>query len=75
MDWMERYRERESDCCIWLGIRNQKKDCLNKKDKSKKSCQRLLDSNPDRKGPAAKIDFCGLNCYNTHTPDGMEDGR
>ena len=29
MDWMERYRERESDCCIWLGIRNQKKDCLN----------------------------------------------
>jgi hypothetical protein len=29
----------------------------------------------ERMAPAAKIDFCGLNCYNTHTPDGMEDGR
>lgn len=36
MDWRERYRERESDCCTWLDIRNQKKDCLNKKDKSER---------------------------------------
>ena len=28
--------QRESDCCTWLDIRNQKKDCLNKKDKSER---------------------------------------
>ena len=36
LDWMGKYKEIGNGCCTWPGIRNPKKSCLNRKDKSKR---------------------------------------